>query len=94
MKKNILRSLFNKYGGTLGTNGSLSFLFDTKGVFTISKSAVKTKDIEQLEDHKPLSKTTDAIDFQLDKYHLKRLKELGLSDEGDSDNPYDLDSYK
>ena len=34
------------------------------------------KDIEQLEDHKPLSKTTDAIDFQLDKYHLKRLKEL------------------
>jgi len=52
------------------------------------------KDIEQLEDHKPLSKTTDTINFQLDKYHLKRLKELGLGDEGDSDNPYDLVSYK
>ena len=52
------------------------------------------KDIEQLEDHKPLSKTTDAIDFQLDKYHLKKLKELGLGDDGDSDNPYDLVSYK
>ena len=42
-----------------------------------------------------LSKTTDAIDFQLDDYHLKRLTELGLDgDDGDSDDPYDLVSYK
>ena len=28
-----IRSAFNKYNGTLGTNGSLGFLFDRKGVF-------------------------------------------------------------
>ena len=32
---------------------------------------------------------------QLDEYHLKRLKEIGLDgDEDDSDDPYDLVSYK
>lgn len=30
-----VRSVFTKGGGSLGTNGSLSFLFDRKGVFTI-----------------------------------------------------------
>ena len=30
-----IRSYFNKYGGNLGTNGSLSFIFDRKGVFTV-----------------------------------------------------------
>jgi len=30
-----VRSYFNKYGGNLGTNGSLEFIFDRKGVFTI-----------------------------------------------------------
>ena len=28
-----IRSIFNKYGGSLGTNGSLEFIFDRKGVF-------------------------------------------------------------
>lgn len=30
-----VRSYFNKYNGSLGTNGSLSFIFSRKGVFTI-----------------------------------------------------------
>jgi YebC/PmpR family DNA-binding regulatory protein len=30
-----VRAIFTKYNGNLGTNGSLSFLFDTKGIFTI-----------------------------------------------------------
>ena len=30
-----IRSIFNKYNGSLGTNGSLSFIFDRKGVFSI-----------------------------------------------------------
>ncbi|MCK4569115.1 MAG: YebC/PmpR family DNA-binding transcriptional regulator [Bacteroidales bacterium] len=30
-----VRSIFNKFSGNLGTNGSLTFLFDRKGVFTI-----------------------------------------------------------
>ena len=32
-----VRSIFNKYNGTLGTNGSLSFIFDRKGIFTVPK---------------------------------------------------------
>ena len=32
-----VRSLFNKRGGNLGTNGSLSFIFERKGVFTVEK---------------------------------------------------------
>ena len=44
-----VRSVFNKYGGNLGTNGSLSFIFDRKGVFTINKTALEGKDIEELE---------------------------------------------
>ncbi len=32
-----VRAAFNKYNGSLGTNGSLSFLFDRKGVFEITK---------------------------------------------------------
>jgi YebC/PmpR family DNA-binding regulatory protein len=30
-----VRMVFNKYGGNLGTNGSLNFVFDHMGVFTI-----------------------------------------------------------
>jgi len=44
-----VRSVFNKYGGNLGTNGSLSFIFDRKGVFTINKAVTEGKDIEELE---------------------------------------------
>lgn len=41
-----VRSAFNKHGGNLGTNGSLSFLFDTKGVFTIDSEGL---DLESLQ---------------------------------------------
>lgn len=34
-----VRAVFNKYGGNLGTQGSLSFLFDQKAVFTFKKTA-------------------------------------------------------
>jgi YebC/PmpR family DNA-binding regulatory protein len=30
-----IRAIFNKRGGTLGTNGSLTFLFERKGVFNV-----------------------------------------------------------
>jgi len=33
-----VRSIFTKYGGHLGTNGSLSFLFDRKGIFVVQNS--------------------------------------------------------
>ena len=43
-----IRSIFTKRGGSLGNNGSLSFLFDRKGVFTIPVANVKI-DKEELE---------------------------------------------
>jgi YebC/PmpR family DNA-binding regulatory protein len=41
-----IRSIFNKRGGTLGKNGSLSYLFERKGIFSIP---VGTHNIEELE---------------------------------------------
>ena len=52
-----VRSYFNKYGGSLGTAGSLQFLFDHKCVFKISpKDGV---DLEELE--------LELIDFGVDE---------------------------
>ncbi|MBR5436908.1 MAG: YebC/PmpR family DNA-binding transcriptional regulator [Muribaculaceae bacterium] len=42
-----VRSYFNKFGGNLGTTGSLSFLFDHKSVFKIKpKEGVDLEDLE------------------------------------------------
>ncbi len=41
-----IRSAFNKYGGNLGTNGSLSFLFDRKGTFTIKNEGINIEEME------------------------------------------------
>jgi hypothetical protein len=52
------------------------------------------KDLEKIEDHDSVSKTTDAVDFQLDDYHKKRLNELGSYDKKVDDDPYSLVSRK
>lgn len=41
-----VRSAFNKHGGSLGTKGSLSFLFNTKGTFTFNKEDLNLEEIE------------------------------------------------
>ena len=41
-----VRAVFNKKGGSLGTNGSLSFLFDRKGVFTVPKGDLDAEEFE------------------------------------------------
>ncbi len=43
-----IRAIFSKYGGSLGTNGSLEFIFDRKGVFAISSKKMNM-DLEELE---------------------------------------------
>jgi YebC/PmpR family DNA-binding regulatory protein len=43
-----VRSIFSKNGGSLGTNGSLEFLFDKKGVFILEKENIEPE-IEELE---------------------------------------------
>lgn len=41
-----VRSYFNKLGGQLGTSGSLEFIFDRKGVFTIPAANVDRDELE------------------------------------------------
>jgi YebC/PmpR family DNA-binding regulatory protein len=41
-----IRSIFNKSGGTLGTSGSVAFLFERKGVFRIATGVM---DVDELE---------------------------------------------
>lgn len=41
-----VRAIFNKYSGNLGTNGSLSFLFDRKGIFTVPKGELDEEEFE------------------------------------------------
>jgi len=41
-----IRSIFNKYTGNLGTNGSLSFLFDRKGIFSVPKGDLDEEEFE------------------------------------------------
>jgi YebC/PmpR family DNA-binding regulatory protein len=55
-----VRSAFNKHGGNLGTNGSLSFLFDRKGIFNIKNEGFSLEDVElEMID-------AGAEDFELD----------------------------
>lgn len=41
-----IRAIFTKRGGNLGTNGSLSFLFDRKGVITLPKGDIDPEEFE------------------------------------------------
>ncbi len=52
-----VRSYFNKHGGSLGTSGSLSFLFDHKSVFHVKPK--EGMDLEELE--------LELIDFGVDE---------------------------
>lgn len=52
-----IRSYFNKHGGSLGTTGSLEFLFDRKCVFHVAKK--DNLDMEELE--------LELIDFGVDE---------------------------
>ena len=44
-----VRFVFSRYNGVLGPNGSLLYLFDRKGVFSINAEVLKGKDMESLE---------------------------------------------
>jgi YebC/PmpR family DNA-binding regulatory protein len=41
-----VRSLFTKRGGNLGTNGSLSFIFERKGIITVPKGTMNSEEFE------------------------------------------------
>lgn len=54
-----VRSYFTKCGGSLGTSGSVSFMFDHKCVFRIKEDPAKPVDLESLE--------LELIDLGLDE---------------------------
>jgi hypothetical protein len=57
-------------------------------------SVFTERDIESLEGHQTVYKTTEMVDFQIDDYHKQKLKELGLFDPKVKDDPYSLVSRK
>lgn len=44
-----VRHVFSKYGGSLGVSGSIGFMFERKGIFTIPLTAIKDQDEFELE---------------------------------------------
>ncbi|MCL2562292.1 MAG: YebC/PmpR family DNA-binding transcriptional regulator [Rikenellaceae bacterium] len=54
-----VRSYFNKYGGSLGTSGSVAFMFDHKSVFRLADLPASA-DIEEME--------LELIDFGVDEF--------------------------
>jgi YebC/PmpR family DNA-binding regulatory protein len=83
-----VRMYFNKFGGNLGTNGSLSFLFDRKGIFTVPKADIDQEEFEmelidagaediELEEGF-FTVTTAMEDFGS---MIKKLEELGIEPE-------------
>ena len=84
-----IRSIFNKHNGNLGTNGSLSFIFDRKGVFTVPKEQIPNMDDVELElidggaedievDDDIITITTNFDDFG---NMSKKLEELNITPE-------------
>ncbi len=41
-----IRAVFSKYGGSIENNGSLNYLFDRKGIFTIQKADFNVEEFE------------------------------------------------
>lgn len=62
--------------------------------FLFCANVLSDRDIEQVESHKQINNTTEAVNWELDDYHLQRLKELGLYEEEDSDDPNSLVSRR
>ena len=84
-----IRSIFTKYNGSLGKNGSLSFLFDRKGVFTISEDQIPDMDEVELElidggaedIEKIENKYVVTVEFDQFGNMQKKLEELKLNPE-------------
>jgi YebC/PmpR family DNA-binding regulatory protein len=84
-----VRSIFNKWGGSLGTNGSLEFLFDRKGVFAFPIPEEVDEDELMLE---LIDAGAEDVETEEDYYTVfcqledfgsiqKKLDELGIEPE-------------
>jgi len=80
-----VRAIFTKRGGNLGTNGSLSFMFERKGVISLSQGELDPEEfelelidagVEEIE----LEEGTFMITTPMEDFHTVQLKlqEMGL----------------
>lgn len=83
-----VRSIFNKRGGNLGTNGSLSFMFERKGIISLPQGELDPEEfeleiidagVEEIE----LEENTFMITTPMEDFHNVQLKlqEMGLEAE-------------
>jgi len=83
-----VRSLFNKRGGNLGTNGSLGFMFERKGVISVPQGELDPEEFELeiidagIEDVE-LAEGSFMITTPMEEFHnvQKKLQEMGLEPE-------------
>ena len=83
-----IRAIFTKRGGSLGTNGSLSFLFDRKGVITVKRGELDPDEFQLdiidagVEDFQ-VEEETFVITTALEDFGnvQKALEELGIEAE-------------
>jgi len=80
-----VRSIFNKRGGNLGTNGSLSYMFERKGIFSLAKGELDPEEFElELIDagveEVELEEDTFMITTPMEDFHnvQVKLQEMGL----------------
>jgi YebC/PmpR family DNA-binding regulatory protein len=83
-----VRSIFNKRGGNLGTNGSLSYMFERKGIISLPKGDLDPEELElELIDagveEVELDEETFLITTPMEDFHnvQKKLQEMGLEAE-------------
>lgn len=83
-----VRAIFNKRGGNLGTNGSLNFMFERKGIISLAKGELDPEEFELelidagLEDIE-LEDDTFMITTPMEEFHnvQKKLQEMGVEPE-------------
>ncbi|MBU0487092.1 MAG: YebC/PmpR family DNA-binding transcriptional regulator [Bacteroidetes bacterium] len=66
-----VRSYFNKFGGSLGTNGSLSFVFERKGIFEIPQGNLVEDDFMM----EIIDAGADDVEHEEDYYTVSTLFE-------------------
>jgi YebC/PmpR family DNA-binding regulatory protein len=96
-----IRSLFNKRGGSLGTNGSVAFMFSRKGIIIVPKGTINIEEFE-LE---MIEAGAEAMEVQDDMIEIttamedfgavqKKLEQLGIEAENASLQRIPLETKK
>lgn len=84
-----IKSIFNKRGGNLGTHGSLSFIFDRKGIITVPYEKIEDAEAFELE---VIDAGAEDMELNENVYYIttsmedfgnvrKKIEELGIEPE-------------